>query len=64
MVPGSVLCGLFGKNAILVLLKGIEGPADLLKSLLVETLFEWSHIWDFTLCLTMSDFLSFVRYSI
>ena len=29
----------------------IERFVDLLKSLLVETLFEWSRIWDFTQCI-------------
>ena len=64
MVLGFVLCGLFGRNVILILSKGIEGPANLMKSLLVGTLFEWSHIWGFTHGLIMSDLLSFVSYSI
>ena len=32
-------------------------PIDLLKFLLVGTLFEWSQIWGFTQCLSIFDFL-------
>ena len=32
----------------------IERPVDLVKSLLVGTLFEWSRIWGFTHCASMS----------
>ena len=42
----------------------IERPVDLLKSLLAGTLFEWSRIWGFTHCLTLSDFLLSVSSSI
>lgn len=64
MKYGTGVCLMWlGRNAILILSKGIEGPANLLKSLLVETLFEWSHIWGFMHGLIMSDLLSFVSYS-
>ena len=42
----------------------IERPVDLVKSLLVGTLFEWSRIWGFTYCTSMSDFLISVSYSL
>ena len=42
----------------------IERPVDLLKSLLARTLFEWSCIWGFTNCISMSDFLIFVNSSL
>ena len=34
-----------------------EIPVDLLKSLLVGTLFEWSHVLGFMHCIIISDFL-------
>ena len=37
----------------------IERPLDLLKSLLVGTLFEWSQIWGFTRCISIFDYLQF-----
>ena len=39
----------------------IERPLDLLKSLLVGTLFEWSRIWVYTSCTSISDFLESVN---
>lgn len=35
----------------------IERPIDLLKTLLVRTLFEWSRIWGLTHCSSLSDLL-------
>ena len=39
-----------------------ERPVDLLKSLLVGTLFEWSRIWG--LCISISDFLQSINSSL
>ena len=39
----------------------IERPLDLLKSLLVGNLFEWSCIWVYTSCTSISDFLESVN---
>jgi len=39
----------------------IERPLDLLKSLLVGNLFEWSRIWVYTSCTSISDFLESVN---
>ena len=44
--------------------KDTECPIDLLKTSLARTLFEWSHIWGFTHCISLSDFLISVRFSI
>ena len=41
----------------------IERIVDLLKSLLTRTLFEWFHIWKFTHCTALSDFLNSVSFS-
>ena len=41
----------------------IKRSVDLLKSLLVGTLFEWSRIWDFTLYFFIFDFLQSVNSS-
>ena len=41
----------------------IERPIDLLKTLLVRTLFEWSRIWGLTHCSSLSDFIIPVRFS-
>ena len=41
----------------------IEGPIDLLKTLLARTLFEWSCIWGLTHCSSLSDFIIPVRFS-
>ena len=35
----------------------VEKSTNFLKSLLVETLFGWSHIWGFTQCISISDFV-------
>ena len=40
-----------------------ERPLDLLKSLLFGTLFQWAHIWGFTICIPISEFLHFVHFS-
>ena len=40
-----------------------ERPLDLLKSLLFATLFQWAHISGFTQCISISDFLQYVRFS-
>ena len=42
----------------------IERPIDLLKTSLARTLFEWSRIWGFTHCISLSDFIISVRFSI
>ena len=41
----------------------IERPLDHLKSLLVGTLFEWSRIWGYMWCISISDFLESVSTS-
>ena len=41
----------------------IERTVDLLNSLLTRTLFEWSRIWGFMRCTSLSDFLNFVSFS-
>ena len=46
-----VLCGYFGGNVILVLLKILRD-----KYMLVGTLFRWSRIWDLQ-CISIYDFL-------
>ena len=42
----------------------VEKSVDLLKSLLVGTLFGWSHIWGSTQCISIFDFLQFVFVSL
>ena len=42
----------------------VEKSIDLLKSLLVGTLFGWSRIWGFTLCISVFDFLQSVSDSL
>ena len=44
--------------------EGIERPIELLKTSLAGTLFEWSHIWGLTHCISLSDFLIFDRFAI
>ena len=41
----------------------VESPIDKLKTLLARTLFEWSHIWGFTHCSSLSDFIISIRLS-
>ena len=40
-----------------------ERPLDLLKSLLLGTLFQWAHVWGFTNCISISEFLYSIRLS-
>ena len=40
----------------------INRTVDLLKSLLTRNLFEWSRIWSFTHCTSLSDFLNSVSF--
>ena len=42
----------------------VEKSIDLLKSLLVGTLFGWSCIWGFMQCISLFDFLQFVSVSL
>ena len=42
----------------------VEKSIDLLKSLLVGTLFEWSRIWGFMQCISVFDFLQSVSVSL
>ena len=42
----------------------VEISVDLLKSLLVGTLFVWSCIWDFTQCIYVFDFLQSIYVSL
>ena len=44
--------------------EGIERPIELLKTSLAGTLFEWSHIWGLTHCISLFDFLIFDRFAI
>ena len=55
---------LIWRECNLCMFEDIERPVDLVKSLLVGTLFEWSRIWGFTYCTSMSDFLISVSYSL
>ena len=41
-----------------------ERTLDLLKSLLTRTLFEWSHIWGFTHCTSLLDFINSISFSL
>ena len=41
----------------------IERPVDRFKSLLLRNFFEWSHIWGFTHCISLFDFLNSVSFS-
>ena len=40
-----------------------ERPIDLLKYLLFGTLFQWAHIWGFTNCIPISEFLHSIHFS-
>ena len=42
----------------------VEKSVDLLKSLLVGTLFGWSRIWGFTQFISLSDFLHSISVSL
>ena len=42
----------------------IERPIELLKTSLARTLFEWSHIWSLTHCISLFDFLISFRSTI
>ena len=42
----------------------MKRPLDDLKSMLVGTLFEWSHVWRYTRCTSISDFLESSNFSI
>lgn len=42
----------------------IERPVDLLRSMLVETLFKWSRIWGYTQCISIPDFLMSFSFSL
>ena len=42
----------------------VESPIDKLKTLLARTLFEWSRIWGFTHCNSLSDFLISISLSL
>ena len=44
--------------------ENVEQPIDLLKTSLGRTLFEWSCIWGLTHCISLSDFIISVRFSI
>ena len=41
----------------------MERPLDYLKSMLVGTLFEWSHVWGYTRCTSIFEFLESVSVS-
>ena len=59
------LCDIFGGNATPVFIfEDIERLVDLLRSMLVGTLFKWSCIWGFTQCISISDFLMSVSFSL
>ena len=63
MVPVSLMW-LFWKEGNARTFEDIERSIDLFKSLLARTLFEWSCIWGFTHCISISDFLISVRSSV
>ena len=62
MVP-ACLKWLVWKERNVRTFEDIERPIDMLKNLLAKTLFEWSRIWGFTYCNSLSNFLIFIRLS-
>jgi len=62
-IPGiwfqHVLCSKFGSHTF----EDKERFVDLLRSLLLGTLFQWACIWDFTQCISISTFLRFATFS-
>ena len=56
MVPSCPM-GLIWREHNTCAFEDFEIPVDLLKSLLVGTLFEWSHVLGFMHCIIISDFL-------
>ena len=43
--------------------EGMDRPLDFLKSMLVGTLLQWSRVWGFTQCISISDILQSVSFS-
>ena len=63
MVP-AYLMWLIWKERNTCIFEDIEKSADFLKSLLVGSLFGWSHIWGFTQCISVFDFVQSVFVSV
>ena len=63
MVP-AYLMWLIWKERNTRIFEDIEKFADFLKSLLVGSLFGWSHIWGFTQCISVFDFVQSVFVSV
>ena len=63
MIP-ACLMWLVWKECNARTFEDIERPIDPLKTLLVRTLFEWSRIWGFTHCISLSNFIISIRFFI
>lgn len=63
MVPACLMWLIWRERNTLTF-EDVEKSVDLLKSLLVGTLFGWSHIWGFTQCISVFDFLQSVFVSL
>ena len=59
MVP-AYLMWLIWREQNTHMFEDVEKSVDFLKSLLVGTLFGWSHIWGFTQCISVFDFMQSV----
>ena len=59
MVP-ACLMWLIWREQNTHMFEDVEESVDFLKSLLVGTLFGWSHIWGFTQCISVFDFMQSV----
>ena len=63
MVPACLMWLIWRKRNTCTF-EDVEKSIDLLKSLLVGTLFGWSHIWGFTLCISVFDFMQSISDSL